>query len=288
MIYTMGCGNPAGCILTVGMRYERTVRCTSGRGTAGLAYCVPLGLLLILSRRKVVIPIRWSPSHHYPMAFSHVRAAAGYALALIAVALPQARAVGQVPLTGVEQARRDSVRRPYTGADIAFMSGMIGHHAQAVKMAGWAESHSASRSLQIFCGRVAMAQTAEIGLMQAWLKDRNQPVPEADARGMKMNMGGGVEHFMMMPGMLTEAQMAQLDSARGLEFDRLFLTFMIQHHRGAITMVDTLFNTPGAGQDEIVFKFANDVQADQSTEIDRMEQMLAALPSAKSGSDRRR
>jgi uncharacterized protein (DUF305 family) len=211
------------------------------------------------------------------MAISFFRAAAGSTLALIAIALPRQRAVGQAPLSGVEQARRDSIRRPYTAADIRFMSGMIGHHAQAVKMAGWAVSHGASKSLQIYCGRVAMAQTAEIGLMQAWLKDRNQPVPEADARGMKMNMAG-MEHFMMMPGMLTNAQMAQLDSARGLAFERLFLTFMIQHHRGAITMVDSLFNTPGAGQDEIVFKFANDVQADQSTEIDRMEQMLAALP----------
>jgi uncharacterized protein (DUF305 family) len=181
------------------------------------------------------------------------------------------------PITGIEQARVDSIRRPYTAADIEFMSGMIGHHAQAVKMAGWAESHGASKSLQIFCGRVAMAQTAEIGLMSAWLKDRNQPVPEPDPRGMKMKMNGE-DMFMMMPGMLTEEQMKQLDAARGAEFDRLFLTFMIQHHKGAITMVDTLFNTPGAGQDEIVFKFANDVQADQSTEIDRMEQMLAALP----------
>ena len=78
---------------------------------------------------------------------------------------------------------------------------------------------------------------------------------------MTMN---GMTHYMMMPGMLTEEQMAQLDAARGVEFDRLFLTFMIQHHRGAITMVDSLFNTPGAGQDEIIFKFANDVQADQT------------------------
>jgi uncharacterized protein (DUF305 family) len=94
---------------------------------------------------------------------------------------------------------------------------------------------------------------------------------------MKMMMGGA-EHYMMMPGMLTPAQMAQLDSARGVDFDRLFLTYMIGHHRGAITMVDTLFNTPGAGQDEFVFKFANDVQADQTTEINRMQQMLDALP----------
>jgi uncharacterized protein (DUF305 family) len=157
------------------------------------------------------------------------------------------------------------------------MSHMISHHAQAVKMAGWAASHGASKSLQIFCGRIATAQTAEIGLMQQWLKDRRQPVPEADARGMKMV---GMDHYMVMPGMLTDAQMAQLDSARGENFDRLFLTFMIQHHKGAITMVEELFDTPGAGQDETVFKFANDVQADQSTEIDRMQQMLDALSSS--------
>lgn len=206
------------------------------------------------------------------------------ALVAAAIAGPVSRIAAQTPMTGVEQARQDSIRRPYTKADIEFMSGMIGHHSQAVKMAGWAESHGASKSLQIFCGRIAMAQTAEIGLMSAWLKDRNQPVPEPDPRGMKMQMNG-TTMYMMMPGMLTEAQMAQLDSARGVNFDRLFLTFMIQHHRGAISMVDTLFNTPGAGQDEIVFKFANDVQADQSTEIDRMEQMLEALPSTSSRED---
>jgi uncharacterized protein (DUF305 family) len=206
------------------------------------------------------------------------------AFVLTAIALPVSRVAAQTPMTGVEQARQDSIRRPYTKADIEFMSGMIGHHSQAVKMAGWAESHGASKSLQIFCGRIAMAQTAEIGLMSAWLKDRNQPVPEPDPRGMKMEMNG-TTMYMMMPGMLTAAQMAQLDSARGVNFDRLFLTFMIQHHRGAITMVDTLFNTPGAGQDEIVFKFANDVQADQTTEIDRMEQMLDALPASSSRND---
>jgi uncharacterized protein (DUF305 family) len=218
------------------------------------------------------------------MPFSTTRAAARFALVVSAIALPQHRAISQAPVTGIEQARIDSIRRPYTAADIEFMSGMISHHAQAVKMAGGAESHGASKSLQIFCGRIAMGQTAEIGLMQSWLKDRRQPVPDADARGMKMRMNS-TDQFMMMPGMLTEAQMAQLDAARGVDFDRLFLTFMIQHHRGAITMVDTLFNTPGASQDEIVFKFANDVQADQSTEIDRMQQMLDALPAAKPRSE---
>ena len=92
--------------------------------------------------------------------------------------------------------------------------------------------------------------------------------------GLMMN---GVEHVMLMPGMLTEAQMKQLDQARGAEFDRLFLTFMIQHHLGAVSMVKDLFGSYGAGQDETVFKFASDVNADQSTEIDRMEKMLLAV-----------
>lgn len=208
---------------------------------------------------------------------SLTRAACAGVLVLGVVVAPKP-ASAQAPVSGIEQARRDSVRRPYTAADIEFMSGMIGHHAQAVKMAGWAESHGASRALQIFCGRIATGQTAEIGLMQQWLKERNQPAPEADARGMKMDMPG-MDHFTLMPGMLTEEQMKQLDAARGVEFDRLFLMYMMQHHRGALTMVDKLFNTPGAAQDEIVFKFANDVQADQNTEIDRMQQMLDALPS---------
>ena len=196
--------------------------------------------------------------------------------AVFALSLPS-QLFCQAPVSGVEQARIDSLRRPYTAADIEFMSGMIGHHSQAVKMAGWCASHGANKSLQIFCGRVALGQTAEIGLMSTWLKDRNQPVPEPDPRGMKMVMDGK-EMFMMMPGMLTEEQMKQLDAARGVDFDRLWLTDMIQHHKGAISMVEKLEATDGADQDEIVFKFSNDVQADQSTEIDRMQQMLDALP----------
>ena len=217
------------------------------------------------------------------MSYLRNRAAASAALALLALAGSGQRLAAQATQAGIEQARRDSVRRPYTAGDIEFMSGMIMHHAQAVKMAGWAASHGASKSLQIYCGRVAMAQTAEIGLMKQWLAERNQPVQEIDTTSADMmahmNMPG-MDHsaMKMMPGMLAPAQMHQLDVARGVEFDRMFLIFMIQHHRGALEMVDTLFKTPGAAQDEIVFKFANDVHADQTTEIDRMQQMLDALP----------
>jgi uncharacterized protein (DUF305 family) len=176
----------------------------------------------------------------------------------------------------IARARADSTRYPYTKADVLFMSGMIGHHAQAIRMAGWAPTHGAGPSVQILAERIINAQQDEIGTMQRWLADRLQPVPEATPSGMKMTMDG-VEHVMRMPGMLTDEQMNELNQARGAAFDRLFLTFMIQHHRGAVTMVETLFGTYGAGQDETVFKFASDVNVDQSTEIDRMEKMLAAL-----------
>jgi uncharacterized protein (DUF305 family) len=177
------------------------------------------------------------------------------------------------------RARADSVRHPYTAADVDFMSHMIGHHAQALVMAGWAPTHGANASVRTLAERIINAQQDEIATMQRWLGDRGKPVPEARATGMKMMMNG-VQHEMLMPGMLTEAQMKQLDQARGAEFDRLFLTFMIQHHRGGVSMVKDLFGTNGAAQDETVFKFANDVNVDQSTEIARMERMLAVLPPA--------
>jgi uncharacterized protein (DUF305 family) len=184
----------------------------------------------------------------------------------------------QGDMAAIAKAQADSSRYPYTAADVHFMSGMISHHAQAIVMAGWAPTHGASPSVQTLAERIINAQQDEIATMQRWLTDRRQQVPEAAPKGMKMMMDG-MEHVMLMPGMLTEEQMKQLDQARGVEFDRLFLTYMIQHHRGAVTMVTELFGSHGAGQDETVFKFASDVNVDQSTEIDRMEKMLAVLRS---------
>ena len=156
------------------------------------------------------------------------------------------------------------------------MSHMIGHHAQAIVMANWAPTHGASPEILRLAERIINAQHDEIATMQRWLRDRLKPVPEARPTGMNMTMNG-VEHEMLMPGMLTETQMKQLDQARGPEFDRLFLTYMIQHHRGAVDMVKQLFDSPGAGQDEIVFRFASDVNVDQFTEIERMQKMLVSL-----------
>ena len=154
------------------------------------------------------------------------------------------------------------------------MSNMIGHHAQAIQMARLAETHDAGPQLRILAGRIINAQRDEIGLMQQWLRERQQPVPEVSETGM---MAGHDSHAMHMPGMLTDEQMAQLGQARGKEFDRLFLTFMIKHHQGAVAMVKELVGSRGAALDDTVFKLASDVSADQTTEIDRMQQMLADL-----------
>jgi uncharacterized protein (DUF305 family) len=156
------------------------------------------------------------------------------------------------------------------------MSGMIPHHAQAVLIAGWAPSHGARQDIRLLCERIVVAQRDEIALMQTWLRDRGLPVPDAKATHMKMMMDG-MEHDMLMPGMLNDQELAQLDRARGSEFDRLFLQAMIRHHQGAISMVDALFKSSGAGQDETVFRFASDVYADQTTEIERMQKMLATV-----------
>lgn len=178
---------------------------------------------------------------------------------------------------GIAKARADSVRYPYTADDVHFMSGMIGHHAQAVVMSGWGATHGARPSVRILAERIINGQQDEIATIQLWLRDRQKPVPKADGSGMMTMMIDGAEHKMVMPGMLSDVQMKQLDQARGKEFDRLFLSFMIQHHRGAVAMVKELFGSYGAGQDETVFKFASDVSVDQTTEIARMEQMLASL-----------
>jgi len=164
-------------------------------------------------------------------------------------------------------------RLPYADADVEFMSGMIPHHAQAVVMAGWAPTHGARPDVAVLCERIVVGQRDEIAMMREWLADRGLEVPDATSTRHKMKMGDSV-HEMLMPGMLSDEEMAALDKARGPEFDRLFLEGMIKHHQGAIDMVDVLFKSYGAAQDETVFKFASDVYADQGIEIERMHEML--------------
>jgi uncharacterized protein (DUF305 family) len=168
------------------------------------------------------------------------------------------------------------IRQPFSEADVHFVSGMIPHHAQAVLIASWASTHGASDSMKLLCERIIVSQRDEIRWMQNWLGERGQEVPDEKATHHKMKMGDHV-HEMLMPGMLTEEELKQLDKSRGKDFDRLFLTFMIKHHEGAIRMVEELFDSYGAAQDDSLYQFASDVFADQTAEITAMSKMLAAI-----------
>jgi uncharacterized protein (DUF305 family) len=181
----------------------------------------------------------------------------------------QPGAPGQASRVITADAASDLSQVQFTGADIKFMQGMIGHHSQAVEMTSLLKTRTASDDMRKLALRIEVSQLDEINMMQRWLQDRGQPAPNAQA----MHMHGAT----LMPGMLTPEEMAQLEAAKGAEFDRLFLEGMIKHHGGAITMVQALFATPGAAQESEVFAFASDVDADQRMEIDRMGAMLREL-----------
>ena len=182
--------------------------------------------------------------------------------------------------------------RPPLDADVAFMQGMIHHHAQAVEMVELLRTRAESPALKSFGEKIAVSQTDEIKFMKNWLEERGKPSSMSHAG---MNHGGNMDHMHMagmdhsgntaaqldsmadmppMPGMLTPAQMKALAAAKGRAFDRLFLTGMIQHHTGALTMVDDLFRNPAAGQDSVLYDFATDITNTQSAEIEIMKKML--------------
>lgn len=168
---------------------------------------------------------------------------------------------------------------PTSAADVQFMQGMIMHHAQAVEMTALIQSHTEDKDVRLLGARISRSQSDEIKFMKRWLISRGQSVTE-DMSNMDMShmdmSHGHMSHgsAMLMPGMLTPEQMDALRRARGQEFDRLFLTGMIQHHGGALTMVKDLFNSAGAGQDAEIFDFVTDVDSGQRAEIHIMQNML--------------
>jgi uncharacterized protein (DUF305 family) len=186
---------------------------------------------------------------------------------LVAVAAPLVLVYGPV------DARAQAPK--YTRADVEFMQGMIGHHAQALDMAALVPSRTRNHSIHLLAQRIEISQRDEIRRMQTWLRDRSQSVPDPHMPAMHHGSEGG---DMLMPGMLTPEQMAQLTAARDAEFDALFLRLMIQHHEGALSMVKTLFSSPGAAQETATFRYASDVDSDQRIEIERMRKMLSAMP----------
>ncbi|MDQ1592725.1 MAG: hypothetical protein QOG71_3352 [Pyrinomonadaceae bacterium] len=171
---------------------------------------------------------------------------------------------------------------PRSPKDVEFMQGMIMHHAQAVEMTALIESHTKNKELRLLGARISASQSDEMKLMKRWLETRGEPVsppmPGMDMPGHDMSSHDMSSHHMLMPGMLTPKQMDALRKAKGAEFDRLFLTGMIQHHDGALIMVKDLFDTAGAGQDAELFNFTTDVDSGQRAEIRIMQTMLGEKP----------
>lgn len=172
----------------------------------------------------------------------------------------------------------------YTAADVRFMQGMIGHHAQALAMTALIPDRTTRQNIRLLGQRIEVSQKDEIAMMRQWLKDRHQQPPASDAQhdhhaeaGHSTNMPGMAMSDTLMPGMLTADQLAELAKANGDEFDKLFLRDMIRHHEGALVMVATLLGTTGSAQEAEVFRFASEVDSDQRAEIARMNALLDAL-----------
>lgn len=173
----------------------------------------------------------------------------------------------------------DSAKMEFTEADVKFMTMMIGHHAQALVMSRLAPENGASQQVQTLAARIINSQKDEIQTMQNWLRERDQPDVNLNIDGLKLTINGMLSGHMDMVGMLSQNQLEELSTAQGKQFDHLFLKYMISHHKGAVVMVDNLLKADGAAQEEAAFKLASGINADQKTEIDRMQRMLNSIDS---------
>lgn len=222
--------------------------------------------------------------------------AAAVCLALAACASTGASSDGAEPSAGpaaTEATASEGSASEHVQADVDFMQGMIHHHAQAIVMGRMAPTHDAGPAVSRLAARILNSQKTEISLMADWLRDRGESVPEyaalaeeapevagTDGDDQDRADPGPIEGWdegPQMPGVLSDQQMARLHEAHGEEFDRLFLTYMIDHHQGAVVMVDRLVAQPNAARAESVFRLASGIRSDQEMEIDRMRQMLREL-----------
>jgi len=170
---------------------------------------------------------------------------------------------------------------PSSPKNVEFMQGMIMHHAQAVEMTALIKSRTENKDLKLLGARISKSQSDEMNFMKQWLESRGESISMAMPKMTNMDMPGmdmSSHQNMLMPGMLTQEQLEALRKSKGAEFDRLFLTGMIQHHNGALIMVNELFDTAGAGQDAELFNFATDVDSGQRAEIRIMQTMLSEKP----------
>ena len=183
-------------------------------------------------------------------------------------------------------------QRPiYTAADVRFMQGMIGHHAQALTMTALIPERTTRQGIRLLGQRIEVSQKDEIRMMQQWLRERHQDVPAIDTQhehhaAGHVNMPGMSMSDTLMPGMLTAEQVADLAKAHGDVFDRLFLKDMIRHHEGALVMVANLLGTTASGQEPEAFRFASEVDTDQRAEIERMNALLETLGASGAASHR--
>lgn len=180
--------------------------------------------------------------------------------------LMQPGAPGQPGRSISTAAATDLSKVAFSPADVVFMQGMIGHHAQALDMVVLIADRTTRQDMKLLGKRIELSQADEIGMMRTWLRERGQEVPSEHAHH--------AHDYKLMPGMLSPEEMAALAAAKGPEFDRLFLEGMIKHHGGALTMVDELLKSPGAAQESDIYSFVSDIVADQQMEIDRMRAML--------------
>lgn len=193
---------------------------------------------------------------------------------------PEASTSEQSSLEELYWARKDSARMSFTKADVKFMTGMIAHHAQALIMSRLAPANGASPTIQTLASRIINSQKDEIASMQRWLDDRNRPVPQISFDGIDMTIildGQPFTSYRKMRGVLSQDQLIKLSQSKSQEFDKLFLEQMIEHHSGAVFMVENLFATDGAAQGDAAFRLATNIQVDQRTEIERMRQILGRI-----------
>ena len=205
----------------------------------------------------------------FPMVLTTLAILAGAANGAAQVPIVQPGAPGEPSRQITAEEASDLASIAFTEADVRFMQGMISHHAQALEMTALLETRTQRDEMRQLAQRIELSQEDEIEMMQDWLRDRGQEVTAIDAH----HEPGA----MRMPGMLTNEQMTQLEQVTAVEFDRLFLEFMIEHHQGALTMVENLLRQRGSAQDSVLFGFTSDITGDQGIEIERMDAMLVGL-----------
>ena len=232
-------------------------------------------MFLLPRSPEMVASARKKPALRWPLCLARAALSANrITLGLACLALAGVPPALQAQAVSPRVPSAETTPKNFGPADVAFVSGMIGHHAQALEMTALIVSRSTRPALRLLGERITVSQRDEIAMMSEWLRVRGEPVPEITAT---TSHGGHGAHRHAMPGMLSAEQMDTLRAARGARFDQFFLRYMIQHHEGALVMVRDLLAVDGAAREPQLYSFATDVDADQRAEIRRMQSFLESL-----------